>query len=138
MRTCWRCGVDFDAEKYVESAPCEDCQLDVEGYWLKGWSRGKQTPEENDRRASIIMAEWKLGLNDAMIAEKYGIHPSTVGDWRKKLGLEPNWQTNRFDPIKEADRSSKRAYKNRLWEYSPVNKPGAFSGRRRSEGRRFN
>lgn len=88
LKTCYRCGVDFDPTPYIGDAPCPDCQLDVPGDWLiikqKG---GRLTAEERERRTKRIKELHQEGLLDPEIAERMGLARNTVSTWRKKLGL---------------------------------------------------
>lgn len=92
IRTCWRCGVDFDYGPYTNDAPCPDCQYDVEGDWVGGWNTNRYDvyPELKQQRAALIRGLWNAGLNDEQAAKKLGISSSTVLRWRKKLGLSAN------------------------------------------------
>lgn len=88
MVNCWRCGVDFDATLYKSDAPCEDCQLDVPGQWLK--NSGQRV--KMDARSVIAREERVRELNalkwwDTQIAEELDISPGTVYRIRKRLGL---------------------------------------------------
>lgn len=88
MRICWRCGVEFDATIYKKDAPCPDCQLDVEGNWLlKTGARGRLSKAERAERLATIKRLNSLNWLDTEIAEELGIHPSTVGGWRKRHGI---------------------------------------------------
>lgn len=88
IRTCWRCGVEFDSTLYKQAAPCPDCQLDVPGQWLKKTGqRGRLSKAEGELRLAEIKRLNALDWLDTEIAEELDIDPSTVGQWRKRHGI---------------------------------------------------
>ena len=118
IRTCYRCGVDFDASLFIPDAPCEDCNLDVPGRWLRGWSKGTTTEEKE----ADIRELYAKHLSDPQIAKYLGISPQTVLRWRHKLELpgytDLGGSTSWAGDTSEVARAASRAY----WD-NPNRKP---------------
>lgn len=89
-RTCWRCGVDFEASGFTPDAPCSDCQLDVPGDWVLQWGQrgGGLSESPWQSRAEAVRELHAQGKSDKEIAKALGIGRSTAYQWRwVRLGL---------------------------------------------------
>lgn len=130
LRTCWRCGVDFDPTPYIGDAPCADCQLEVPGDWLIiKHSGGRITAEEYEHRAKRIKELHQEGLLDPEIAERMGLARSTISTWRKKLGLSAHSRPEKHmwkNPQAHIEHASKMVEKRKT--VGRGQKPGNFTG----------
>jgi hypothetical protein len=85
---CWRCGVDYDASKYLLGAPCEDCQLDVPGNYVKYGKRGRLRAAELAERNEMVKLLHRQRLTDPEIAEALGYRSrQAIQAVRKRFGL---------------------------------------------------
>lgn len=114
MKTCWRCGVSFDAADYLPEAPCLDCQewVDepIEGWLVPRALKDRQAEEFTRRTDLIIRKLHKQGYNDSQIGKQVGYSESWVQLYRQKLDLDagPGIQ-HKNDPIILDQRKKLRA-----------------------------
>lgn len=114
VRTCWRCGVDFDGTPYLPGVPCEDCQFDVvepDIGWLKpGVLKERMQEEYREHRRMLVKYFYDIGYDDAQSADILGLNSSVVSKIRKNdlnLPVQTQVRQDVYDPI-GADATLKR------------------------------
>lgn len=84
QKTCYRCGVEFDASDYIPGAPCVDCQEVYSGEWRKF---NVVKADEAERRLKLVGELYHKKYSDRQIREALGLTEPQVRASRKILGL---------------------------------------------------
>lgn len=121
LKTCWRCGVDFDPSPYIEGAPCPDCQLDDAPL---EWLPLRDTMAlYNERRDRLVTYFYKRRYSDVEIGAAIGMDATGVARVRRRLGFpahkftgDEKWR----DPDKVRRESSQRMLGNKRNRFGQV------------------
>lgn len=129
MRTCTRCGVEFDGV----SQWCGDC-MEVEDAYVE-WPvlTGHETKEQNasawEQRWGLIEPLYQEGKYDNEIAAELGVKPDAILKARKRFGKPANRRADRYmwhDQAAHQRHASKMVYQRENVKRGSMRLPTSF------------